>query len=411
MALHVQKYGGTSVGSVELIQRVAGRVAAVRERGHQVAVVVSAMGDSTDRLVDLAKQISREPTPREMDALLSTGEQVSIALLAMALEARGVRARSFTGGQVKVRTTNIHSRARITDVETTRLRAALEAGVVPVVAGFQGVDDEDNIMTIGRGGSDTTAVALAVALQADECQILTDVDGVYTTDPRVVSDARRLDRLSFEEMLELAGQGARVLHLRAVEFAAKYNMPLRVLSTFGSGPGTLICKEDQRVEAPLVAGVAFNRDEAQITITGLPAAPGTPCAILKPVSDSNIEIDMIVLAARAAGGSTDLSFTVHRDDYSQVLRLVQDAAHAHPGCVVVGNDRVAKLSIVGVGMRSHAGVATRLFETLANAGAAMHLVSTSEIKISVLIPEAQLERCVADVHRVFALGDQPSVIR
>jgi aspartate kinase len=406
MALLVQKYGGTSVGSVELIRRVAARVAAVRERGDRIAVVVSAMGDSTDRLVDLAKEICAEPPPREMDALLSTGEQVSVALLAMALETRGVRARSYTGGQVRVRTSNIHSRARITDVETTRLRAALDEGIVPVVAGFQGVDDEGNITTIGRGGSDTTAVALAVALKADECQILTDVDGVYTTDPRVVSNARRLDKLSFEEMLELAGQGSRVLHLRSVEFAAKYNVPLRVLSSFGSGPGTLICKEDQRVEAPVVAGVAFNRDEAQITVTGLPDSPGTPHAILKPVSDSNIEIDMIVLAGRA-GGTADLSFTVNRDDYPQVMRMVQEATRAHSGCSVTGNDRVAKLSIVGVGMRSHAGVATRLFETLAKAGASMHLISTSEIKISVLIPESALESCVADVHRAFDLDKAP----
>lgn len=403
MALIVQKYGGTSVGSIELIQRVASRVKAVRDRGDRVAVVVSAMGDSTDRLVDLAKQITPEPCAREMDALLSTGEQVSIALLAMALTDQGVPARSLTGGQVKVLTTSVHSRARITNVETTRLQAVLDAGEIPIVAGFQGVDVEGNITTIGRGGSDTTAVALAVALKADECQILTDVDGVYTTDPRVVPDARRLDRLSFEEMLELAGQGSRVLHLRSVEFAAKYNVPLRVLSSFGSGPGTLICKEDQRVEAPVVAGVAFNRDEAQITITGLPDSPRTPYGILKPVSDANIEVDMIVLAT-SRSGSTDLSFTVHRDDYSQVLRLVQNAARAHSGCFVVGNDRVAKLSIVGVGMRSHAGVATRLFETLATAGAALHLVSTSEIKISVLIPEAQLESCVASVHREFALG-------
>jgi aspartate kinase len=403
MTLLVQKYGGTSVGSVELIQKVASRVVAVRERGDQIAVVVSAMGDSTDRLVDLAKQICPEPSPREMDALLATGEQVSVALLAMALNARGVPARSFTGGQVRVVTSNVHTRARIADVETSRLRAALDAGVVPVVAGFQGVDPDGNITTIGRGGSDTTAVALAVALKADECQILTDVDGVYTTDPRVVPDARRLDRLSFEEMLELAGQGSRVLHLRSVEFAAKYNVPLRVLSSFGSGPGTLICKEDQRVEAPVVAGVAFNRDEAQITVTGLPDLPGTPYAMLKPVSDANIEIDMIVLATNRSG-STDLSFTVHRDDYTRVFGLVQSAARAHSGCFVVGNDRVAKLSIVGVGMRSHAGVATRLFETLANAGTVMHLVSTSEIKISVLIPEAQLETCVASVHKVFALA-------
>lgn len=403
MSLLVQKYGGTSVGSIELIRRVAARVAAVRDRGDRIAVVVSAMGDATDRLVDLARQICPEPAPREMDALLATGEQVSVALLAIALNARGVPAQSLTGGQVKVLTSNVHGRARIADVETARLRAALDAGVVPVVAGFQGVDPEGNITTIGRGGSDTSAVALAVALKADECQILTDVDGVYTTDPRVVPGARRLERLSFEEMLELAGQGSRVLHLRSVEFAAKYNVPLRVLSSFGSGPGTLICKEDQRVEAPVVAGVAFNRDEAQITVMGLPDAPDTAYALLKPVSDASIEIDMIVLATNRSGG-TNLSFTVERDDYRQVLKLMQSAARARPGCTVVGNDRVAKLSIVGVGMRSHAGVATRLFGTLAECGATMHLVSTSEIKISVLIPEAQLEACVARVHEAFGLS-------
>jgi aspartate kinase len=401
--LIVQKYGGTSVGSVELINRVAARVAAVRERGDRIAVVVSAMGDSTDRLVDLAKQISPEPAPREMDVLLTTGEQVSIALLAMALNARGVPARSFTGGQVRVLTTSAHGRARIENVETERLRAALDEGVVPVVAGFQGVDPVGDITTIGRGGSDTTAVALAVALKADECQILTDVDGVYTTDPRVVPDARRLDTLSFEEMLELAGQGSRVLHLRSVEFAAKYNVPLRVLSSFGSGPGTLICKEDQRVEAPVVAGIAFNRDEAQITVTGLPESPSTAYQLLKLVSDANIEIDMIVVAT-SRSGSTDLSFTVNRDDYAQVLRLVQNAARVHSGCFVIGNDRVAKLSIVGVGMRSHAGVATQLFGMLANANVPMHLVSTSEIKISVLVPEEHLESCVSKAHRAFGLA-------
>jgi len=365
-------------------------------------VVVSAMGDHTDRLVDLARGITAEPAPREMDALLSTGEQVSIALLAMALNARGVPARSFTGGQVRVLTSNVHSRARIADVETQKLKETLAAGIIPVVAGFQGVDDGGNITTIGRGGSDTTAVALAVALRADECQILTDVDGVYTTDPRMVSTARRLDRLSFEEMLELAGQGSRVLHLRCVEFAAKYNVPLRVLSSFGSGPGTLICKEDQRVEAPVVAGIAFNRDEAQITVTQLPEGHDIAFRVLKPVSDASIEIDMIVLASNRPG-HTDLSFTVHRDDYAQTLRLVKKAAESFPGAAVAGNDRVAKLSVVGVGMRSHAGVATKLFETLARANVPLQMISTSEIKISVLVPEDKLETGVAEAHRSFGL--------
>ncbi|MGQ0834895.1 MAG: aspartate kinase [Gammaproteobacteria bacterium] len=408
MALIVQKYGGTSVGSLELIRRVAERVAAVRERGDRIAVVVSAMGDATDRLVDLARGICPEPVPREMDALLSTGEQVSIALLAMALNARGARARSFTGGQVRIVTTNVHCRARIADVETKRLRAALDEDLIPVVAGFQGVDADGNITTIGRGGSDTTAVALAVALKADECQILTDVDGVYTTDPRMVADARRLERLSFEEMLELAGQGSRVLHLRSVEFAAKYDVPLRVLSSFGAGPGTLICREDQRVEAPVVAGIAFNRDEAQITITGLPDAPGIIHRLLKPVSEANIEIDMIVLATNRPGHA-DLSFTVHRDDYAQALKSVRAAAEGFPGSVVSGSDRVAKLSIVGVGMRSHAGVATKLFETLALEAVPVHLVSTSEIKVSVLIPETALEASVKSLHAAFGLAHAPSV--
>jgi aspartate kinase len=406
VGLIVQKYGGTSVGSLELIQRVAARVASLRESGSSVVVVVSAMGDSTDRLVDLARGLCPEAAPREMDALLSTGEQVSVALLAIALNARGVPAQSFTGSQVRILTTNVHTKARIADVETARLRTALDRGITPIVAGFQGVDEHGDITTIGRGGSDTTAVALAVALKADECQILTDVDGVYTTDPRVVPDARRLDRLSFEEMLELAGQGSRVLHLRSVEFAAKYNVPLRVLSSFGSGPGTLICKEDHRVEAPVVAGVAFNRDEAQISLSGLPNAPGVAASVLGPVADTSIEIDMIVLATGQS--SADLSFTVHRDDYAQALRLVHAAAASYVGCAITGNDRVAKLSIVGVGMRSHAGVATQFFKALASENVSMHLVSTSEIKISVLIPEESLEASVAAVHRSFGLARPPT---
>jgi aspartate kinase len=406
MALIVQKYGGTSVGSLELIQRVAARVAELRASGNSVAVVVSAMGDSTDRLVDLARGLCPEPSPREMDALLSTGEQVSIALLAIALNARGVPAQSFTGSQVRILTTNVHTKARINDVETTRLRAALDQGITPIVAGFQGIDADGDITTIGRGGSDTTAVALAVALKADECQILTDVDGVYTTDPRVVPNARRLDRLSFEEMLELAGQGSRVLHLRSVEFAAKYNVPLRVLASFGTGPGTLICKEEQRVEAPVVAGVAFNRDEAQISLSGLPNAPGIAAAVLSPVADTSIEIDMIVLATGQS--KVDLSFTVHRDDFAQAMRLVRTAAAPYIDCAITGNDRVAKLSIVGVGMRSHAGVATKFFQALASENVPLHLVSTSEIKISVLIPETALEASVAAVHRSFDLARPPT---
>jgi aspartate kinase len=399
----VQKYGGTSVGSVELIQRVADKVAAVRERGDRVAVVVSAMGDHTDRLVDLAAGISREPNPREMDVLLATGEQVSIALLAMALCERGVPARSFTGGQIRVRTTGVHRRARITEVETGRLRETLEAGFVPVVAGFQGIDDVGDITTIGRGGSDTSAVALAVALKADECQILTDVDGVYTTDPRLVSQARLLRQISFEEMLELAGQGSRVLHLRSVEFAAKYNVPLRVLSSFRPGPGTLICEEDPNVEAPLISGIAFNRDEAQITITGLPDTADCVARVLKPISAANIEVDMIVLAT-GREGLKDLSFTVHRDDFLEAQRLARNVASDFSGCRMTADDHVAKVAVVGVGMRSHAGVATQLFESLARQGVKALLISTSEIKIAVLVPETALESCVKCLHEDLGLS-------
>ena len=402
MSLIVQKYGGTSVGSLDLIRRVADKISAARRDGTNVVVVVSAMGDSTDRLVDLARGLCQEPDAREMDVLLATGEQVSVALLCMALRNQGCAARSYTGAQVRVLTSNVHTRARIEQVETERLRADIAQGVVPVVAGFQGVDSAGNITTIGRGGSDTTAVALAVALQADECQILTDVDGVYTTDPRMVPTARRLDRVTFDEMLELAGQGSRVLHLRSVEFASKYNMPLRVASSFGAGPGTLICREEPRVEAPVVSGIAFNRDEAEITVAGVPDVPGTAFRLLKPVSDASIEVDMIVLNAPRAG-KVDLSFTVHRDDYAAALRLVKTAAGQLPGAQVNGNDRVAKLSVVGVGMRSHAGVATTLFEALAAESINVRMVSTSEIKISVLVDEQALERGVRSLHAAYGL--------
>lgn len=401
--LIVQKYGGTSVGSVELIQRVAEKVAAVRARGDHIAVVVSAMGDTTDRLVDLAASIAREPNAREMDVLLATGEQVSISLLAMALCERGIPARSFTGSQVRVRTTSVHRRARITAVETERVRAALESGEVPIVAGFQGIDINGDITTIGRGGSDTSAVALAVALEADECQILTDVDGVFTTDPRMVPEARLLPRISFEEMLELAGQGSRVLHLRSVEFAAKFNVPLRVLSSFRPGPGTLICKEESTVETPLISGIAFNRDEAQITIAGLPDAPDSIARVLKPISAANIEVDMIVLAT-GRDGLRDLSFTVHRDDFSEAQRLARNITAEFPGARLSADDTVAKLAIVGVGMRSHAGVATQLFESLARQGVKALLISTSEIKIAVLVPESALESCVKCLHADLGLS-------
>lgn len=403
MALIVQKYGGTSVGSPELIGRVADRIIALKNRGNRVAVVVSAMGDSTDRLLDLARSLAPRPEPRELDMLLATGEQVSIALLAMALKVRGCEARSYTGMQVAVRTTAVHSRARIEAVDSERLMRDLEAGITPVVAGFQGVCETGAITTIGRGGSDTTAVALAVALKADECQILTDVDGVYTTDPRMVPEARLLPRLTYDEMLELAGQGARVLHLRSVEFAAKYTMPLRVLSSFGDGPGTLISREDALLEAPVVSGIAFNRDEAEITVRGVPDGPGVAYELLRPVSEASIEVDMIVLNS-PRDGFVDFTFTVHRDDYPQALEIVQTSVAAHRGVTVQGNDRVAKLSAVGVGMRSHAGVATRLFEALTRENVSVRLVSTSEIKISVLVPEESIERSVKALHAAFGLA-------
>ena len=415
--LIVQKYGGTSVGSPELIRKVAARIARLRARGVDVAVVVSAMGDHTDRLVDLAREVSEHPNPRELDSLLSTGEQVSVSLLAMALHDAGVPARSLVGFQVPMRTTAVHGKARIEGIDGQRLAAIIAEGAVPVVAGFQGINVAGDITTIGRGGSDTTAVAVAVALGADECQILTDVDGVYTTDPRMVPAARRLPRLTFEEMLELAGQGARVLHLRAVEFAAKYNVKLRVALSFEDSEGTLITAEDTTVEAPLVAGIAFNRDEAAITVTGLPDRPGAALAVLEPVSAANIEVDMIVLNAPREG-RVDLTFTVHRDDHAAALAAVQAAVLSGSGTAlagsagvrVTGDTTVAKLSVVGVGMRSHAGVATRLFATLAAENINVRLVATSEIKVSVLVDEHELERGVRALHAAYGLEQSPTAL-
>jgi aspartate kinase len=403
----VQKYGGTSVGSTELIRRVAARVHALRDAGNEVAVVVSAMGDSTDRLLDMAREIAAEPDRRELDQLLATGEQVSIALLAMALRERGCPARSYAGFQLPIRTTDVHGRARIERIDGARLEADIAAGVVPVVAGFQGIDAHGDVTTIGRGGSDTTAVAVAVALHADECQILTDVDGVYTTDPRMVPEARRLDRLTFDEMLELAGQGSRVLHLRSVEFASKYGMRLRVLSSFRpEAPGTLITSEEKDVEAPVVSGIAFHRDEAQITVRGVPDAPGVVYRLLEPVSRAHVEVDMIVANA-PRGGRVDLAFTVHRDDVRRTLDLVRKAAAALGTTDVECDAKVAKLSVVGVGMRSHAGVATTLFGALAAEDVAVRLISTSEIKITVLVEESVLERAVRAVHAAFDLATAP----
>jgi len=407
MALIVQKYGGTSIGSVARIHAVAERVAALAQKGHQVAVVVSAMGDSTDRLIELAREVCPEPDARELDALLATGEMVATALLAIALRKLDRTACSYNALQLPIETTGLPGRARIERLDCDRLKKDLGAGIVPVVAGFQGRGANGDFTTIGRGGSDTTAVALAVVLGADECQILTDVDGVYTTDPRMVPEARKLACLSFEEMLELAGQGSRVLHLRAVEFAARHKMKLRVLSSFEDSPGTLICEEDPTVEAPVVSGIAFNRDEAAISIVGVPQEPGVAHVLLKPVAEAAIEIDMIVING-SRGEGVDLSFTVHRDDYVRALELTRQAAARYPKAAVAGNDRVAKLAVVGSGMRSHAGVAAKLFETLGAESINVRLVSTSEIKISVLVAEKDLERAVRALHRAYGLERPPT---
>lgn len=402
MALIVQKYGGTSMGSVERIEHVAAKVAGFVARGDQVVVVVSAMSGETDRLLKLARGIHPRGSAREFDQIAATGEQVTIGLLALALEKQGIKARSYTGWQVPIRTDAAHMKARIQQIEAERLLADCRAGVVPVVAGFQGITDEGSVTTLGRGGSDTTGVALAAALKADECQIYTDVDGVYTTDPRVEPKARRLDKITFEEMLELASLGSKVLQIRSVEFAGKYKVPLRVLSTFVDGPGTLITLEDSQVENPLISGIAFNRDEAQLTVTGVPDRPGIAAAILGPVGDANIEIDMIVQNV-AADGTTDFTFTVHKNDYDRGLEIIQRIAQDLGAKGVTGSTEIAKVSVVGVGMRSHAGIASKMFKALAVAGINIRMISTSEIKISVVIDEMYLELAVRTLHKAFGL--------
>lgn len=409
MSLIVQKYGGTSVGTVERIEAVAEKVAGFRAQGHELVVVVSAMSGETNRLIGLATQIEESPNPREMDVLVSTGEQVTIALLSMALHKRGIDARSYTGGQVRIRTDSAHSKARIQGIERERIDADLRAGRVVVVAGFQGVDDDGNITTLGRGGSDTTAVAVAAALRADECQIYTDVDGVYTTDPRVEPKARRLDRITFEEMLEMASQGSKVLQIRSVEFAGKYKVPLRVLSSFEEGPGTLITlEESDDMEQPVVSGIAFNRDEAKVTIQGIPDNPGIAYQILGPVSEANIEVDVIVQNV-SEDGSTSLTFTVHRNDMKKAKAILEAVAERMGAKSVVTDDRIAKLAIVGVGMRSHAGVAAKMFRALAEENINIQMISTSEIKVTVVIEEKYLELAVRSLHAEFELEDKTKV--
>jgi aspartate kinase len=402
MALIVQKFGGTSVADLERIAHVAKMVRSSREAGNDVVVVVSAMSGETNRLVSLAHGISSIPNPRELDVLLSTGEQVTIALLSMCLNESGCPARSYTGGQVHIRTDSAHNKARIVEIDHTRMRDDLDQGRVVVVAGFQGVDEHGNITTLGRGGSDTTAVALAAALTADECQIFTDVDGVYTSDPRVVPRARRLSQVTYEEMLELASLGAKVLQIRSVEFASKYGVRLRVLSSFAPDEGTLICSEEEIMEQPLISGVAFSRDEAKLTVLGVPDRPGIAHKILGPIADANIEVDMIVQNV-GQDGSTDFTFTVGRGEYDKTMQIIGATAQELAAREVHGDPRIAKISLVGVGMRSHAGIASRMFGTLAQEGINIRMISTSEIKISVVVDEKYLELAVRALHTTFGL--------
>jgi len=405
MALYVYKFGGTSVGNVERIKAVAEKVKQAHDLGDQIIVVVSAMSGETNRLVALAKDMQQHPNEREMDVLLSTGEQVTVSLLSMALHELGCDACSYTGSQVKILTDSSHTKARIRKIDDARIRTHLNEGKVVVVAGFQGVDEHGNITTLGRGGSDTTAVALAAALKADECHIYTDVDGVYTTDPRVEPKARRLDKITFEEMLEMASLGSKVLQIRSVEFAGKYNVALRVLSSFKEGKGTLITYEESQVESALISGIAFNRDEAKLTITGVPDLPGVAFKILGPIADANIEIDMIIQNI-ADDATTDFTFTVHRNDYQRAKTLLDKTCAELGARNVTGDDSIVKVSIVGVGMRSHAGIASTMFKALADEGINIRMISTSEIKISVVVDEKYLELAVRALHSAFKLDQE-----
>ncbi|HEY9397063.1 MAG TPA: aspartate kinase [Burkholderiales bacterium] len=407
MALIVQKFGGTSVGSVERIKAVAQRVARWKAMGHDLVVVLSAMSGETNRLLALAKEVQAQPDPRELDVIAATGEQVTIGLLSMALMDLGLKAKSYTGAQVSVLTDSAHTKARIQSIDEERLHQDLADGCIPVVAGFQGMDAQGNITTLGRGGSDTSAVALAAALKADECHIYTDVDGVYTTDPRIVPEARRLKTVTFEEMLEMASLGSKVLQIRAVEFAGKYKVRLRVLSSFqDEGDGTLITfEEDEKMEKAVISGIAFSRDEAKITVTGVPDRPGIAYAILGPIADSNIDVDMIIQNA-GVDDTTDFSFTIPRGDYNKAMEIAQKV-QAHIGArSIVGDNKVCKVSMVGVGMRSHVGIASRMFRTLAEEGINIRMISTSEIKISVVVDEKYMELAVRVLHKEFGLEQE-----
>ena len=405
MALIVQKFGGTSVGTVERIQEIANKIIKFQQQGHELVVVLSAMSGETNRLLELASKVNNDPRGRELDVLLSTGEQVTIALLCMALAQQGVQANSYTGSQVRILTDNTHNKARIMEIDDSKIRADLAKGHIVVVAGFQGCDEYGNITTLGRGGSDTTAVAIAAALKAEECQIYTDVDGVYTTDPRVVPEARRLDSITFEEMLEMSSLGTKVLQIRSVEFASKYNVPLRVLSSFTEGGGTLITTEETKMEQALISGIAFNRDEAKLTILGVPDSPGIASQILCPIAAKNIEVDMIIQNT-GHDGTTDFTFTVHRNDYKDALAVMEATAKSLGAREVSGDDKITKISIVGVGMRSHAGIASTMFKALASEGINISMISTSEIKISVVVDEKYLELGVRTLHNVFELDQE-----
>jgi len=409
VALIVQKYGGTSVGSPERIKGVVRRVAKYRALGHQVIVVVSAMSGETNRLIALAKEMQAQPDQRELDMVLSTGEQVTIGLVSMGLIQAGLKARSYTGAQVKILTDSAFGKARILGIDEQKIRTDLANDYVVVVAGFQGVDKDGNITTLGRGGSDTTGVAIAAALRAEECQIYTDVDGVYTTDPRVVPEARRLKSITFEEMMEMASLGSKVLQLRSVEFAGKYKVKLRVLSSFEEeGDGTVITFEkDDKMEQAIISGIAFNRDEAKITVRGVPDKPGIAYQILGPISEANVDVDMIIQNV-GVDGSTDFSFTVHRNEFTKAMDILKNGVQKHIGAQdVVGDDKTAKVSVVGVGMRSHVGIASKMFRTLAEEGINIQMIATSEIRISVLIDEKHLELAVRVLHKAFDLDQEP----
>ncbi len=408
MALVVQKYGGTSVGDIDRIRNVAKKVIRTREEGHQVVVVVSAMSGETDKLIRLAQQVTPDPDEREMDVLISTGEQVSIALLAMTLKAMGCDAKSYLGFQIKIATDSAFGKARITGIEAEKMLDDLKHGRVVVVAGFQGVDESENITTLGRGGSDTTAVAVAAAIRADVCEIYTDVDGVYTTDPNVCSKARKLSRISYDEMLEMASLGAKVLQIRSVEFAKKYDVPIHVRSSFNDNPGTIVCKEEREMERVVVSGVTYNKNEAKIEIMRVPDIPGVAAKLFKPIADANIVVDMIIQTSSTEKGCADLAFTVPKTDFSKALQIVRESVKQIGGKEVLSDENIAKVSIIGVGMRSHSNVAAQMFSALAKEGINIQMISTSEIKISCVIDSKYTELAVRALHDAFEL-DKPMV--